>query len=375
MTGSTEARTSPVPEGPGEQNGAGRPASAPAIAPQQVRSGGDRHQDAVLRLGVRASVPCRACLSGEDLDWLGGRGVSVALDLPTVVTTVPGPPPAPTGDWADQVWDFLRARLAGLPPRPPAVEVRSEAPAASGLSSSTALIVGLFRAYTGACVPAPDTVPVDTLAQWAYEFEFAHFNGGGMDQLAVIEGGALLLEGRPTGLPAVVDRAGFPADWTVLVLDSASRKDTSDHIRTVRAQLRDGDPALAAYLKEADAASAEAWTAIRSGELGALAEAMDRAHSTMRDHQRMSTPLLETLRALAHRSTGLKLKLSGAGGGGALVGVCRTAEAGGIAAALREALRGEHPDARVIPTRASAGSVPEARKGRPRHVPDQMNGS
>ncbi|WP_246150250.1 galactokinase [Streptomyces qinzhouensis] len=328
-----------------------------------------------VRFGVRATVPCRACLSGEDLDWLGGRSVSVALGLPTVVTTVPGPPPPPTGDWADQVWDFLRTRLTGLPPRPPATEVTSEAPSASGLSSSTALIVGLFRAYTDAGVPASDPVPVATLAQWAYEFEFRHFNGGGMDHLAVIEGGALLLEGRPTGLPAVVERAGFPADWAVLVLDSASRKDTSDHIRTVRAQLRDGDPALAAYLKEADTASADAWSAIGSGELGALAEAMDRAHTAMRDHQRMSTPLLEALRAAALRSTGLTLKLSGAGGGGALVGVCRAADADDIAAALRETLRTEHPDARVIPTRASAGIVPEAHTSRPRHLPDQMNGS
>ncbi|MGV9314115.1 GHMP family kinase ATP-binding protein [Streptomyces sp. NPDC003691] len=324
---------------------------------------------------VRAPVPCRACLSGEDLDWLGGRSVSVALDLPTVVTTVPGPPPAATGEWADQVWDFLRARLDGLPPRPPATTVTSEAPAASGLSSSTALIVGLFLAYTGAAVPAPDSVPVATLARWAYEFEFAHFNGGGMDHLAVIEGGALLLEGRPTGLPAVTERSAFPADWAVLVLDSASRKDTSDHIRTVRAQLRDGDPALAAYLKEADAASGEAWAAIRAGELGALAQAMDRAHTTMRDHQRMSTPLLESLRALALRTTGLTLKLSGAGGGGALVGVCRAADAEETAAALRAALRTAHPDARVIPTRASAGPGPGAGDTRPRAVPDQMNGS
>ncbi|MFE0426870.1 galactokinase, partial [Streptomyces sp. NPDC058953] len=295
--------------------------------------------DGALRYGVRATVPCRACLSGEDLDWLGGRSVSVALDLSTEVTTVPGPPPAPSGDWSGQVWEFLRERITGLPPRPPAVAVRSDAPAASGLSSSTALIVGLFRAYTDACVPAPDTVPVALLARWAYEFEFAHFNGGGMDHLAVVEGGALLIGGRSTGLPAVLERTRFPAGWTVLVLDSAQRKDTGDHIRIVRAQLRDGDPALASYLKEADAASAAAWSAIAAEDLGGLADAMDRAHVTMRDQQRMSTPVLEELRAVALAVTGLPFKLSGAGGGGALVGVCRADETTEIAAALRDALR------------------------------------
>ncbi|MEU9604337.1 galactokinase [Streptomyces sp. NPDC048057] len=308
---------------------------------------------------IPVSVPCRACLSGEDLDWLGGRSVSLALDLPTTVTRVPGGAPPPRGDWAEQVWDFLRARTPGLGPRPPAVVVQSRAPAASGLSSSTALIVALFRAYTdhtaaadpaGAPPPSPGT-----LAQWAYEFEFAHFNGGGMDHLAVIEGDALLLDGRPTGLPAVLERTVFPAQWAVVVVDSASAKDTSDHIRVVRAQLARGDAALAAYLKEADQASADAWWAIGARDLDGLGAAMDRAHTTMRDHQGMSTPLLEDLREAARAATGLRLKLSGAGGGGALVGICPTASLDDEVEALREALGAVRPEARVIPTRASAG--------------------
>ncbi|MGW5674163.1 mevalonate kinase family protein [Streptomyces sp. NPDC003860] len=316
---------------------------------------------------IRVSVPCRACLSGEDLDWLGGRSVSLALDLPTTVTRVPGAAPAPRGDWADQVWDFLRARTPGLAPRPPAVEVHSSAPAASGLSSSTALIVALFRAYTdhtAAADPAGTPPPSPgTLAQWAYEFEFAHFNGGGMDHLAVIEGDALLLAGRPTGLPAVLERTAFPAEWAVVVVDSASRKDTSDHIRVVRAQLAREDTALAAYLKEADQASADAWWAIGARDLDALGAAMDRAHTTMRDHQGMSTPLLEELREAARAATGLRLKLSGAGGGGALVGICPTASLDDEVTALREALAAVRPEARVIPTRASAG--PAAGAGTP----------
>ncbi|MEU5976681.1 galactokinase [Streptomyces sp. NPDC047315] len=308
---------------------------------------------------IRVSVPCRACLSGEDLDWLGGRSVSLALALPTTVTCVPGDAPAPRGDWADQVWDFLRARTPGLGPRPPAVAVHSEAPAASGLSSSTALIVALFRAYTdhtAAADPAGTPPPSPgTLARWAYEFEFAHFNGGGMDHLAVIEGDALLLDGRPTGLPAVLERTAFPAEWSVVVVDSASRKDTSDHIRVVRAQLARKDTALAAYLKEADQASADAWWAIGARDLEGLGAAMDRAHTAMRDHQGMSTPLLEELRETARAATGLRLKLSGAGGGGALVGVCPATALDDEVDALREALRTVRPKARVIPTRASAG--------------------
>ncbi|MGW0536829.1 mevalonate kinase family protein [Streptomyces sp. NPDC003032] len=314
---------------------------------------------------VRAVVPCRACLSGEDLDWLGGRAVSLALDLTTTVEVRPPeqPPsdtgaksPQPAGSWPTEVWAFLRERLPGLAPRPPAVSVRSDAPAASGLSSSTALIVALFRAFADAC--GPDVpISVRTLTQWAYEFEFAVFNGGGMDHLAVVEGGALLLEGRASGLPAIRERMEFPEALAVVVVDSGSRKDTGGHIRSVRAQLAAGDADLAAYLARADEASKAVWEALGAGDHIAVGAAMSRAHEAMRDFQGMSTPLLEELRDLALRSAGLPLKLSGAGGGGALVGVCPAADQPEVVEAVRRALRPAHPRARVIPARAAAGSA------------------
>ncbi|WP_282697127.1 galactokinase [Streptomyces sp. CC208A] len=312
--------------------------------------------------GIRAAVPCRACLSGEDLDWLGGgRSVSLALGLMTTVEVVPDAergaagsvPPAAEG-WQREVWAFLRERLPHLAARPPAVTVRSEAPEASGLSSSTARIVALFRAYTRAAHERPLTD--ETLTQWAYEFEFAVFRGGGMDHRAVVEGGALLLDGRERGLPVVRDRLEFPAEWRVLVVDSGTRKDTGHHIRDVRGRLAAGDPALAAYRAEADEASGRVWEALLGRDLEALGAAMTAAHVAMRDHQRMSTPVLEELREAALRSAGLPLKLSGAGGGGALVGVCPTAEVTATVARLSRSLRVSHPAARVVPTSAAPGA-------------------
>ncbi|MFE2934346.1 mevalonate kinase [Streptomyces sp. NPDC059278] len=309
---------------------------------------------------IRAAVPCRACLSGEDLDWLGGgRSVSLALGLMTTVETRPGPGPAPRegaeDGWQREVWAFLRERLPGLGPRPPAVTVHSEAPAASGLSSSTARIVALFRAFADASLGGR-RVGDATITQWAYEFEFAVFNGGGMDHLAVVEGGALLLDGRERGLPVVRDRLELPERWRVIVVDSGTRKDTRHHIRDVRAQLASGDPALAAYRAATDEASGRVWAALRHRDLAELGAAMTAAHEAMRDHQRMSTPLLEELRAVALRSAGLPLKLSGAGGGGALVGICPADEAAETAARLARALCVSHPGARVVPTTAAPGT-------------------
>ncbi|MGW2086171.1 GHMP family kinase ATP-binding protein [Streptomyces sp. NPDC001880] len=307
---------------------------------------------------IRAAVPCRACLSGEDLDWLGGgRSVSLALGLMTTVEAGAGPASREGAEdsWQREVWAFLRARLPGLGPRPPAVTVRSEAPAASGLSSSTARIVALFRVFADASRHGRRVCDA-TITQWAYEFEFAVFNGGGMDHLAVVEGGALLLDGRERGLPAVRDRLDFPEQWRVVVVDSGTRKDTGHHIRDVRAQLAAGDPALAAYRSAADDASGRVWEALRCRDLAALGAAMAEAHEAMRDHQRMSTPLLEELRTVALRSAGLPLKLSGAGGGGALVGICPADEVAATADRLARALRARHPGARVVPTTAAPGA-------------------
>ncbi|WP_107489501.1 mevalonate kinase family protein, partial [Streptomyces sp. rh34] len=256
-----------------------------------------------------------------------------------------------------EVWAFLRERLPGLAPRPPAVTVRSDAPAASGLSSSTAQIVALFRAFTDRSFTGR-RVGDRTIAQWAYEFEFAVFHGGGMDHLAVVEGGALLLDGRESGLPAVRERMEFPAEWRVVVVDSGTRKDTRHHIRDVRAQLAAGDPALAAYRAVADDASERVWGALRDRDPVALGAAMVRAHEAMRDHQRMSTPLLEEVRTVSQRA-GLPLKLSGAGGGGALVGVCTADTVAETAERLARALRVSHPRARVIPVSAAPGTVGE----------------
>jgi galactokinase len=309
---------------------------------------------------ARATFPTRACLSGEDLDWLGGRAVCLALDLTTTVEAGPdvtGPGDPGVDQLAGQVWAFLRARLPGAGPMPPRTAVRSQAPVASGLSSSTALIVGLFRACIDSLEsgrePSAARVPARTLAQWAYEFEFEICHGGGMDQLSVILGGALLAGGVLTGLPEIRDRLAFPADWTVVVVDSATPKSTSDHIRTVRAQSAARDPRLADYLATADQASGVAWQAIRTRDLPSLHAAMRQAHGAMRDLQRMSTPLLEQLRRLALDAAGLRLKLSGAGGGGALVGVCPQADAGPVVHRLRQAYAAAHPGVRVLQTRAA----------------------
>jgi galactokinase len=282
---------------------------------------------------VRASRPVRACLSGEDLDWLGGRSVCVALDLETTVTISPESPDGPL-PWADGVWSFLRRRLPSLPPTPPPAMSTSEAPTASGLASSTALIMALMDAYL-AWLPA--SVPEATVTRWAYEFEFEICRGGGMDQLSISRGGAVLFAGRTAGLPEILAVAPFPTDWSLIVVDSGKPKSTPGHIAAVRAQRERNDPTLTAYIARTSEISDQVWHAVRAHDLTGLATATTAAHEAMRDLQGMSTPLLEDLRAAGQATTGLSFKLTGAGGGGALVAVCARSEVSAAAATLAAA--------------------------------------
>ncbi|PFG49950.1 galactokinase [Amycolatopsis sulphurea] len=289
----------------------------------------------------RVARPVRACLSGEDLDWLGGRSVCVALDLCTTVELAES---GGNTEWSAEIWTFLKERIPALPPEPPPVRVTSRAPLASGLSSSTALILGLFAVF----VPAASGISRDQVIQWAYEFEFAICNGGGMDHLAIALGGVTLFHGRPAGLPEVGGRIGLPAEWSVVVIDSGTPKSTPDHIRSVRAQCAAGDPVLAEYLARSDDASGVVWKGIQEEDLEMVSTGMAAAHEAMRDCQQMSTPLLEQLRVRAYQTAGMTLKVSGAGGGGALVGVCATADVPALTSALRAAYQQSYPGVQVL---------------------------
>lgn len=282
----------------------------------------------------------RACLAGEDLDWLGGACCCVALELPTTVSLTAGAPAPPA---------YLGAVLRSLDIADPeryALRVRATAPIASGLSTSTSLIVALLRACLALRGDAdPGSL---ALARMAYEIEFAFENGGGMDQLAIIEGGALLLDGVPTGLPRIVARAAWPAEIGLVVIASRQPKSTHDHIRHVRDQLAAGDADLAAYQRAAADAATRAWGGVACADLALLAAAVNDAHATMRDNQQMSTPLLEELRDAALAVGFAGVKITGAGGGGALIALAPAAATSEMAARLRAALSPGRADANVL---------------------------
>ncbi|GIF12704.1 hypothetical protein [Actinoplanes teichomyceticus] len=299
------------------------------------------------------STNTRVCLAGEDLDWLGYRSVCVAVDLPTRIAIRPDCADESGGvtRTANAVWQFLRQRVERVPARRPGVVVDADAPLASGLSSSSSLIIGLFRAFAGHLdLPLGD----ETLLSWSFDFEYAICHGGGMDQTAIIRGDTVLTAGRDGTPPLLLGHARFPADWRLIVVDSAMPKSTVGHLAEARRRHAEGDSRLSRYIAHADRAAASAWDAVLAEDLPALVAAMERAHRAMREVG-MSSAVLEDLRAIARAEAGISLKITGAGGGGAMIGVCRDVDAVSVATRLRAAAGARYAGSSVLIARAAAG--------------------
>ncbi|MEV0279770.1 hypothetical protein AB0I22_25735 [Streptomyces sp. NPDC050610] len=295
---------------------------------------------------VATRTNTRACLAGEDLDWLGHRSVCVAADLPTRIRVLRSEAPKPHAEAeAAAVWNSMRHRLPYLDARRPAITIDASAPLASGLSSSSSLIIGLFRTFAQHLDLELDGA---TLLQWAYDHEYEIYHGGGMDQTAIIAGGTTLTEGRDGSVPVLMACAPFPDAWKIVVIDSATPKSTSRHLADVRRQHALGDPELQRYIAAADRCAAQAWAAVASADLALLGEAMDDAHTAMRDIQHMSSEVLEHMRRTARRAVDLPVKITGAGGGGSMIGICRAQDAAEISDVLSRRLHEDYPHARVL---------------------------
>lgn len=233
---------------------------------------------------------------------------------------------------------------------PPRISIEQSAPSASGLATSSALVMCLLQLARESC--GAEALSREEVIETAYELERIEANGGGMDQLCIGHGGALLLQGRTNGVPSVVERVPWPEDWCFVVVDSGVGKHSPTHIAEVRRRLESSDPSLRRYVEIADRCAASVWTAVRNRNLADVKALLDCAHCAMRDYQHTSTQHLEHLRALALDCGCSGLKLSGAGGGGVLFTVSTKKEAPKVVEELQSALRNEGGSAKVLPARA-----------------------
>src|SRR3989449_4442038 len=269
-------------------------------------------------------------------------------------------PPAPAGDWGN----YARAAAQALAQRFPDLRgvdalVESDLPIAAGLSSSSALVVGMALAIMHANrVTVPSLELMDLLGRGE---RYVGTAGGGMDQ-AIILGAQAGCASRIDFHPLRLTPTPVPADWQFIVASSlvhaeksgAARQAYNERTRqcdearrlvaTRLGQREDtADPALLAaapveeLLQVAGATLSDvlsrrfrhvvtegtrvrqAEAAMAAGDFTAFGQLLDASHQSLRDDYEVSHPELDRLVELAREAGAAGARPTGARVGGSVV--------------------------------------------------------
>ena len=326
---------------------------------------------------LAAALPRRVRVELRDLRGQPGAGLRIVMDGPD------GLPGAP-----QELLHALEemARSLGIAPQLE-VRVQSEIPLGGGLGSSAALGVALARAlFTMANrLASPEELALLALA---IERRFHGAPSGVDPAVSAHEGMILFTRGEPALIQTV-----HPAQpvHLVVALTGISRG-TKREVLSLQAR-REARPSLYAPLLEALGELARGGAAaVERGDLADLGVRFDAAHGLL-SALGVSCAELDGLVAQMKRAGALGAKLTGAGGGGAAIGlcddeakaraVCAGLEAAGVeafpvalgaderdrAAAQRTRFavgaRGSRFEVRGASASASASAAPAARPARP----------
>jgi mevalonate kinase len=212
--------------------------------------------------------------------------------------------------------------------RPPLTLIGdAQIPPGAGLGSSAALAVAVARAVL-THLQKPVDLAALTRAAGASE-ALVHGRPSGVDVALAIAGGVGVFR-RSSGLRPL---AGVPP-MRVLVGPSGGPRSTAAMIDRVAEAT--GGRADDARLRELGALTDTATAALLAGDRAALGAAMNRAHDLLAELG-VSTPALDALCEAARAAGAAGAKLTGAGGGGAVIAVAPPGREPAILAAWKQA--------------------------------------
>ena len=380
----------------------------PQLAREFTRAFGDTEGTFVVR------SPGRVNLIGEHIDYCGLPVFPMAVNRAVWLMARPRPdaqvrvvnddrslgsrefevgakiPPFDTGDWGN----YLKAAAQALYSRYDALHgmdaaLCSTLPMASGLSSSSALLIAALLALLHA---NGHEVPGD-LASLAMRAErYVGTKSGGMDQAiilgaeaghaALVEFDPLILHQHPVpgtwrfvaafstvpapksgsakggynnlterareALPLMLDHLGLPrtTSWTALTGMMPANELVEHGIAALPGHILPNFRHIVTENARVRAA-VEAMEQGRIGDFGAL---MNASHQSLRDDLGVSTPDLDQAVDICRRAGAAGARLTGAGFGGSIVALCDSTRA----AAVREALRTDY-----YQPRGAAGTADE----------------
>ena len=211
--------------------------------------------------------------------------------------------------------------------RPPLTLVGdAQIPAGAGLGASAAFAVAISRALL-THMKQPTDVATVTRAAGASE-TVLHGRASGVDVAVAIHGGVGVFRTSSGLRPMKI------TPTRVIIGPSGSPRSTSAMVervsQAVRANVDDG------RLQELGALTDTGTTALARGDLAALGSAMNRAHELL-GGLGVSTPLLDGLCEVARKLGAHGSKLTGAGGGGAVIAIAPREKEADILAAWKTA--------------------------------------
>lgn len=259
-------------------------------------------------------------------------GGLITLHAPDLGLSVSTPWPAPTPP-SLPVLACVAACLdeAAAPPADYHLVVQSQIPVGKGMGSSAALAVACLRAIAGAT--GRGVGEGLELAARANRVEgIFHGTPSGVDAAVVSLGGVMAFRRGP---PLAIEPLALARPLPVILLDSGQVGETWTQVAAVRDR-READPLGVDLLFEAIAALTQAGrAAAEAGDLATLGRLMDQNHRCLQVLG-VSTPALDGLVDLARGAGALGAKLTGAGGGGLVLGLMPDE---GAAAALERRAR------------------------------------
>ncbi|GHA84817.1 galactokinase [Algimonas arctica] len=329
-------------------------------------------------------TPGRVNLIGEHTDYNGGFVLPTALELGVhtairareddiirvasvsfediAVRTLGDPA---SGHWADYaVGAVTEARRAGWITHGVDVALSSTLPIGSGLSSSSAVIVGVLKLLRDLQSITVSNVDLAIMAR-RVETDFIGMPCGIMDQMAIVlarPGEALFLNTHTLAYDLIT----LPDDPVIAVLHSGvhrslaegrykERKEECDRIKDrlgrediCRATMKDvdaiADPRLrrrARHLVSEQTRTQQVANALTSNDTQAIGPLMIASHNSMRDDFEITTPELDLLVATAVREGALGARMTGGGFGGCIVALVPRARL----LPWRDAVLKHHPQA------------------------------
>lgn len=210
------------------------------------------------------------------------------------------------------------------------IQIKTRIPAAMGLGSSASLVVAVLRGLNSFLSLSLDDEAINDIA---FECEkLAHGNPSGIDNTLAVYGLPILYRrsAKPAYIPLALQE--FPP---LVIATGQTRGSTLDQVAGVRSRFEADKATFEGIFEQMDTLSQTGAAALQNGDYESLGSAMNVCQGLL-NALGVSTVELETMIHVARSNGALGAKLTGAGGGGAIVALCPGATSK-VAGALRSA--------------------------------------